>query len=43
VCYMIDAKYGLLETVPVYVYCHRGFDRMFTNPVKRPNWTIVYI
>ena len=43
ICYMIDAKYGLLETVPVYVYCHRGFDRMFTNPVKRPNWTIVYI
>lgn len=42
VCYMIDAKYGLLETVPIYLYCHRGFDRMFTQPVHRPNWTIVY-
>lgn len=41
VCYMIDAKYGLLETVPIYVYCHRDFSRMFTEPVKRPNWTIV--
>jgi hypothetical protein len=43
ICYMIDAKYGMLENVPVYVYCHRGFDRMFTNPVKRPNWRIVYV
>lgn len=42
VCYMIDAKYGLLETVPVYLYCHRDFHRMFTQPVHRPNWTIVY-
>ncbi len=42
VCYMLDAKYGLLETVPVYLYCHRDFHRMFTEPVKRPNWTIVY-
>jgi hypothetical protein len=42
ICYMIDAKYGLLETVPVYLYCHRDFHRMFTQPVHRPNWTIVY-
>lgn len=42
ICYMIDAKYGMLETVPVYLYCHRGFHRMFTQPVHRPNWTIVY-
>jgi hypothetical protein len=41
VCYMIDAKYGMLETVPVYVYCQRDFHRMFTQPVHRPNWTIV--
>lgn len=43
VCYMIDAKYGLLENVPVYVYCHRNFQRMFTEPVHRPNWTIINI
>lgn len=42
VCYMIDAKYGILETVPVYVYCQRDFYRMFTQPVHRPNWTIVH-
>ena len=41
VCYMIDTKYGMLETVPVYVYCNRDFHRMFTQPVHRPNWTIV--
>jgi hypothetical protein len=43
VCYMIDAKHGLLETVPVYVYCHRNFHRMFTEPVHRPNWNIINI
>jgi hypothetical protein len=41
VCYMIDAKYGLLEKVPVYVYCHRNFQRMFTEPIHRPNWKII--
>lgn len=41
VCYMIDAKYGLLENVPVYVYCHRDFHRMFTNPKNLPNWKMV--
>lgn len=41
VCYMIDTKYGMLETVPVFVYCQRDFKRMFTQPVELPNWTIV--
>jgi hypothetical protein len=41
-CYLLDAKYGLFEKVPIYLYCHRNFDRMFTEPVHRPNWTIVY-
>lgn len=41
VCYMIDAKYGLLENVPVYVYCHRNFERMFTEPKRLPNWNII--
>ena len=41
VCYMIDTKYGLIDNVPVYVYCYRGYNRMFTQPVHRPNWTIV--
>jgi hypothetical protein len=43
VCYMIDAKYGMLENVPVFIYCHRDFYRMFTQPVKLPNWTIVQL
>lgn len=41
VCYMLDAKYGMFQTVPIYVYCERDFYRMFTQPVTLPNWTIV--
>ena len=41
ICYLIDAKYGLIRHVPVYVYCARDFYRMFTQPVELPNWTIV--
>jgi hypothetical protein len=41
VCYMIDARYGLLQDVPVYVYCFRDFYRMFTEPKKLSNWNII--
>lgn len=43
VCYMIDARHGLLEKVPIYLYCHRNFQKMFTEPVHLPNWIIVDI
>jgi hypothetical protein len=41
VCYSIDARYGLLSHIPIYIYCHRGFRQMFTEPKTLPNWTIV--
>ena len=40
-CYLMDAKYGLFHQKPVYVYCYRDFHRMFLEPVKLPNWTVV--
>jgi hypothetical protein len=43
VCYMIDGKYGLLQGIPVYVYCSRDFYRMFTQPVDLPNWKMIRI
>jgi hypothetical protein len=41
ICYLIDCRYRLFENVQVYVYCHRGFHRMFEDPLKLPNWTII--
>ena len=40
-CYLMDAKYGYFHQKPIYVYCFRDFDRMFTEPVRLPNWNIV--
>jgi hypothetical protein len=40
-CYLMDAKYGVFHEKPVYVYCYRDFHRMFSEPVKLPNWTII--
>jgi hypothetical protein len=39
-CYMIDAKHGMLNGIPIYVYCHRGYQSMFTEPIKLSNWTV---
>lgn len=41
ICYLLDAKYGCFHQKPVFVYCYRGFDRMFTEPVRLPNWNII--
>lgn len=41
ICYHIDASEGLLSHVPISVYCYRGYSRMFTEPMRLPNWTIV--
>lgn len=41
ICYMLDAKYGLFHGKPIYVYCFRNFERMFTEPVSLPNWHIL--
>ena len=40
-CYLLDAKYGMFHETPIYVYCYRDFHRMFTEPVKLANWTII--
>lgn len=39
-CYLLDAKYGLLQNARVKVYCLRGHQEMFTKPLKLPNWEI---
>lgn len=36
--YLLDAKYGLFQNVPVHVYCARNYIPMFSDPVKLPNW-----
>jgi len=41
VCYLLDAKYGILRHIPIYVYCLRGHQLMFTYPVKLPNWNLI--
>lgn len=41
VCYLIDAKYSLFKNIPIYVYCLRGHQLMFQQPVELANWTIV--
>lgn len=43
VCYLLDAKYSLFRHIPIYVYCHRGFERMFSEPVQLPNWNLVSV
>lgn len=39
--YQIDAKYKLLNNIPIKVYCNRGYVQMFTEPVKLDNWEIL--
>jgi hypothetical protein len=40
-CYLLDAKYGLLSHIPITVYCYRKFDRMFCEPKQLQNWKLV--
>ena len=41
VCYLLDAKYSLFKNIPIYVYCLRGHQLMFQQPVELSNWTLV--
>lgn len=41
ICYLLDTRYGLFKDIPVYVYCHRNFSRMFTEPIHLQNWNII--
>lgn len=40
VIYLIDAKYGLFKHIPIYVNCLRGYQDMFTEPIKLENWIV---
>jgi hypothetical protein len=37
--YLLDAKYGLFQHIPVHVYCARNYIAMFSDPVTLPNWS----
>ena len=40
VYYQLDAKYRIFENIPIYVYCVRGHNKMFSEPINLPNWTM---
>jgi len=40
VIYLLDSKYGLFKHIPIKVYCLRGYQQMFTEPIKLKNWII---
>jgi len=41
VVYQIDSRYGLFKDIPITVYCLRGYQDMFTQPLQLENWTIL--
>lgn len=41
IVYQIDAKYGLFKDIPIYMNSIRGYQQMFTEPVKLNNWIFV--
>jgi hypothetical protein len=41
ICYSIDAKYGILSDIKIYLYNKRGHRFMFENPIKLNNWIII--
>jgi hypothetical protein len=40
VIYLLDSKYGLFKHIPIYVNCLRGYNLMFTEPIKLNNWFV---
>jgi hypothetical protein len=38
VIYHLQVKYGICSSIPVYISCKRGYDEMFSLPIKHPNW-----
>lgn len=41
IIYQIDSRYGLFKNIPITVYCLRGYQDMFTQPIQLDNWTIL--
>jgi hypothetical protein len=40
-CYILDCRYQIFQKIPIYVYCLRNHDSMFTEPKTLPNWTVI--
>ncbi len=38
ILYLLQTKYGICSDIPIFISCTRGYDSMFTSPVKHPNW-----
>ncbi len=41
ILYLLQASYGICSDIPIFISCTRGYDSMFTSPVKHPNWVWV--
>ena len=41
VVYQLDAKYNLFKDIPIYMNSIRGYEQMFTEPIKLNNWIFV--
>jgi hypothetical protein len=40
VIYLLDTKYGLFADKQINVYCNRGYNKMFEEPIRPRNWCI---
>lgn len=38
IVYHIDCKYKLFQNKKIYVYCKRGHNKMYSEPLKLDNW-----
>ena len=41
IIYLLDAKYNLFKNIPIKVHCLRGYQQMFTEPMKLDNWEVL--
>jgi hypothetical protein len=39
--YLLDAKYKLFQNKNIILYARRGYRKMFEDPIKLDNWTII--
>ena len=39
--YLLDGKYKLFQNKKIFLYANRGYNKMFTEPIKLDNWTII--
>jgi hypothetical protein len=41
IVYLLDAKYELFKNKKIFLYAKRGYNQMFTKPLKLNNWKII--